>query len=85
MIPKPIYPRFDRFLRGLQILNDYKPDVINFEPIPSSFPNGAPNHSFSAYCSLHIINWPVNDPDSKQLKELGFKEDDGAGDYWTFQ
>lgn len=76
--------KFTRLLEGLKILYDYKPFETLFNPVPSSFPNGAPNHSYSAYLCVGIENWPANEPDSKRLIELGWKEESGAGDYWTF-
>jgi len=77
-------PRFDRLLWGLQLLNDYRPVTVDLSPIPASFPNGAPNHSYSAYLSVELENWPVNEPDGKRLKELGWKEEQ-EGLYWIFQ
>lgn len=76
--------RFYKLYKGLELLNDYKPFETSIEPIPSSFPNGAPDFSRSAYICIGIENWPVSEPDSERLKELGWKEESGEGDYWTF-
>ena len=81
---QPKISRFDRLLKGLEILNDYKPFQTSIEPVPSSFPNGAPNHSSQAYISIGIENWPVNDVDGARLEDLGWKEESGAGDFWIF-
>lgn len=75
---------FANVFQGLDILIIYNPFGLTINPIPASFPNGAPNHSSSAYISVEIKDWPVSKRDEKFLKDLGWKEEQ-EGLYWIYR
>lgn len=43
--------RFDKFFEGLNLLRPFA-NTVQIEPIPNSFPNGAPAHSSRAYVGI---------------------------------
>jgi hypothetical protein len=75
---------FDAVLAGLDVLKIYEPVELTINPIPASFPNGAPNHSSSAYISVEIKEWPVGDIVKKGLEKIGWKEEQ-EGLYWIYR
>ncbi len=45
--------KYNNFLQGLQILQEFAVEV-NFENVPKSFSNSAPNHSHDNYCDVEV-------------------------------
>lgn len=79
--------KFSRFItlqKGLKILKDFKPSYVDIEPIPSSFPNGAPNHAKGAYLAVCIENWPMPEQTEELMKEMGWKMEQ-EGYWWVFE
>ncbi len=82
--------RYTNFIAGLSALNDFDP-LVNFDNIPRSFPNGAPDHSHSSYCVVEVNAdkiWNyihnINKDFVLNMKELGWRSEN-EDCYWIFQ
>lgn len=67
---------------GLAILSKYANDV-SMDPIPESFPNGAPDYSRRCYLSVEVGLDGVNEKDEALLRSLGW-HDEQEGIYWVY-
>ena len=78
---------FDKFYSGLTILKEAGAEMIEFNPINRSYPNGTAQFSQSAIATVSY-NWykkgEMTDEDKKQLRLLHWKLEEGDQDYWTF-
>lgn len=63
----------DKVLGGLKILQKHAAR-FNVEPIPQSFPNGAPAFSYSAYIAVEI-DGDLAEDELAILKELGWHDE----------
>lgn len=75
---------FQKLKRAIEIFSKYEGiTVYDLEPIPESFPNGAPKHSNSAYISVYTGNVQISEMDEAELKGLRWKVE-CEGDYFAF-
>lgn len=66
-------------VRGLTILKPYIGE-LNIDPVPDSFPNGAPNHSHLVTIGVILGLEEPNEEETIELKTLGWIFD---GEYIT--
>jgi len=74
---------FEKIFRGLEILKLYTPNCLTVEPVANSFPNGAPDHSRSAYISVDvgIDGWNISEDDKEKLIKWGWISEQ-EDQYW---
>lgn len=74
--------QFSNLMSGLGILSAFMPESAEIEPVPNSFPGGAPNFSTRAYLAV-LVPGGITPAAKARMLELGWHPEQ-EGEYWVY-